>query len=143
MDAFKKITTNEGFPGLYKGFVPGIWGVSHCAIKFMIYEKLKSKCHNYKKQPIDTKLGFSENLMCGGIAQFFAILITYPHQVIRVRLQDQKSLYNGALSCVKMTFNYEGFRGFYKGLKPTLIRIPAHACLLVTYERVSHFMKEL
>ena len=63
--------------------------------------------------------------------------------MVRARLQDQQSIYSGALSCVKMTFNHEGFRGFYKGLKPTLIRIPAHACLLVTYERVSYFMKQL
>jgi solute carrier family 25 folate transporter 32 len=70
MDAFKKIAKNEGFTGLYKGFVPGIWGVSHCAVKFMIYEELKSKCYNVKKQPITSKLGFFENLACGGISQF-------------------------------------------------------------------------
>ena len=70
----------KGFRGLYKGFVPGIWGVSHCAVKFMIYEELKSNCHKYKNQSIDTKLGFFENLTCGATAQFFAILITYPHQ---------------------------------------------------------------
>merc|ERR550534_1936830 len=32
LDALKKITINEGLPGLYKGFVPGIWGVSRGAI---------------------------------------------------------------------------------------------------------------
>ena len=56
LDAFKKIAVNEGLPGLYKGFVPGIWGVSHGAIQFMIYEELKSSYHNYKRQPIDTQL---------------------------------------------------------------------------------------
>ena len=56
IDAFKKIATNEGMPGLYKGFVPGIWGVSHGAIQFMAYEELKSSYNNYKKQPIDPQL---------------------------------------------------------------------------------------
>ena len=56
LDALKKIAVNEGLPGLYKGFVPGIWGVSHGAIQFMIYEELKSSYHNYKRQPIDTQL---------------------------------------------------------------------------------------
>ena len=55
-DALKKITIHEGLPGLYKGFVPGIWGVSHGAIQFMTYEELKSAYNNYKQQPIDTKL---------------------------------------------------------------------------------------
>ena len=56
LDALKKITINEGLPGLYKGFVPGIWGVSHGAIQFMIYEELKSSYCYYKSQPIDTQL---------------------------------------------------------------------------------------
>ena len=56
IDALKKITINEGLPGLYKGFVPGIWGVSHGAIQFMIYEELKSSYCYYKSQPIDTQL---------------------------------------------------------------------------------------
>ena len=55
-DALKKIAVHEGIPGLYKGFVPGIWGVSHGAIQFMTYEELKSAYNNYYNQPIDSKL---------------------------------------------------------------------------------------
>ena len=56
MDAFYKIARNEGVRGLYKGFVPGLWGVSHGAIQFMAYEELKSSYNHFKKQPIDSKL---------------------------------------------------------------------------------------
>ena len=56
MDAFRKIFVNEGVAGLYKGFVPGIWGVSHGAIQFMAYEELKSAYNHYLNQPIDSKL---------------------------------------------------------------------------------------
>lgn len=56
IDAFRKICLVEGLAGLYKGFVPGIWGVSHGAIQFMAYEELKSAYNHYKNQPIDSKL---------------------------------------------------------------------------------------
>ena len=57
IDALIKIRRDEGFKGLYKGFVPGIWGVSHGAIQFMAYEELKNAYNiNYKNQPVDTKL---------------------------------------------------------------------------------------
>ena len=56
VDALFKIRRDEGFKGLYKGFVPGIWGVSHGAIQFMAYEELKNAYNVYKQQPVDTKL---------------------------------------------------------------------------------------
>lgn len=56
LDALIKISKKEGIRGLYKGFVPGIWGVSHGAIQFMAYEELKNSYNQYRNQAIDTKL---------------------------------------------------------------------------------------
>ena len=48
------------------------------------------------------------------------------------------------LICVCMytfSFRYEGPLGFYKGLKPNLMRVvPATAITFVVYEQVSHFL---
>lgn len=143
MDAFKKIAVNEGIRGLYKGFVPGIWGVSHGAIQFMAYEELKSSYNNYLNQSIDTKLGTLEYLACAAISKFIAAVTTYPYQVVRARLQDQTSTYKGAIDCVRTTFRNEQFRGFYKGLVPNLLRVvPATAITFVVYEKVSHYLAE-
>jgi len=143
-DALKKITIHEGLPGLYKGFVPGIWGVSHGAIQFMTYEELKSAYNNYKQQPIDTKLTTLEYLAFSATSKFIAAVTTYPYQVVRARLQDQHSTYSGAVNCVRETFRNEGVRGFYKGLGPNLIRVvPATAITFVTYEKISRYIAEL
>lgn len=41
----------------------------------------------------------------------------------------------------KKYFRHEGLLGFYKGLKPNLVRvIPATMITFLTYENVSHFM---
>ncbi|KNC25121.1 hypothetical protein FF38_07816 [Lucilia cuprina] len=54
--ALAQIYKEEGIRGLYKGFVPGMLGVSHGAIQFMTYEEMKNCYNEYRKLPIDTKL---------------------------------------------------------------------------------------
>ena len=56
VDALVKIYRYEGIRGLYKGFVPGVFGVSHGALQFMAYEEMKNRFNTYRKLPIDTKL---------------------------------------------------------------------------------------
>jgi solute carrier family 25 folate transporter 32 len=138
LDAFRKISATEGLRGLYKGFVPGIWGVSHGAIQFMAYEELKSSYHHYKKQPIDSKLSTLEYLMCAALSKLVAAVSTYPYQVVRARLQDQHSIYSGAVNCVKLTFRYEGLHGLYKGMTPYLVHVLPNICIVfLIYEKMT------
>jgi solute carrier family 25 folate transporter 32 len=41
LDAFVKISRTEGLRGLYRGLIPGLFGVSHGAVQFMFYEEFK------------------------------------------------------------------------------------------------------
>lgn len=44
-------------------------------------------------------------------------------------------------NCGKCYCSHEGWRGFYKGLKPNLTRVVPACCItFVTYENVSHYM---
>jgi len=141
IDALSKIYKLEGFRGLYSGFVPGMFGVSHGALQFMTYEEMKNYYNNYRKLPIDTKLATSEYLVFAAISKLIAAAATYPYQVIRARLQDHHHNYKGTWDCVKQTWRHEGGRGFYKGLKPNLTRVvPACMITFATYENVSHYL---
>ncbi|XP_043284563.1 mitochondrial folate transporter/carrier [Venturia canescens] len=138
-DALKKIYKTEGVRGLYKGLVPGMFGVSHGAIQFMTYEEMKNKYNEYRLLPIDTKMGTSEYIVFAAISKLIAAASTYPYQVVRARLQDHHHDYRGTWHCIQLTWRGEGAIGFYKGLSVNLSRVvPATVITFVTYEHVSH-----
>ncbi|XP_011298109.1 mitochondrial folate transporter/carrier [Fopius arisanus] len=141
IDAITKIYRTEGVRGLYKGFVPGMFGVSHGAIQFMLYEEMKADYNVYRKMAIDTKLGNMEYLTFAAISKLIAAFLTYPYQVVRARVQDHHHDYKGTWDCVQVTWRGEGWRGFYKGLSANLTRVvPATVITMVVYENVSRFM---
>lgn len=141
-DALVRIAKVEGWRGLYKGFVPGVWGVSHGAIQFTLYEKFKNHYNHYKKQPIDSQLNTSLYLFFSSLSKLTASIITYPYQLVRARLQDRHSTYLGAVDCIKQTYRNESITGFYKGLTPNLLRVvPACAITFLVYENVSGYFK--
>ena len=55
-DGLWKLARYEGVRGMYKGFVPGLFGVSHGAIQFMSYEEMKRAYCNQHGLPHNTKL---------------------------------------------------------------------------------------
>ncbi|XP_025152811.1 mitochondrial folate transporter/carrier isoform X2 [Harpegnathos saltator] len=142
MDALKKIYKTEGIRGLYKGLVPGLFGVSHGAIQFMAYEEMKNKYYNYLNVAIDTKLSTTEYIVFAALSKLIAAASTYPYQVVRARLQDHHHDYRGTWHCIQMTWRYESWRGFYKGLSANLIRVtPATVITFVVYENFLHYLR--
>ena len=55
-DGLRKLFRYEGVRGLYKGYIPGLWGTSHGAIQFMLYEEFKKAYADYRSIAIDAKL---------------------------------------------------------------------------------------
>lgn len=140
-DCLVKIYAQEGIRGYYKGFIPGLLGVSHGAIQFMVYEEMKNRYTKYKGMSITTKLGTLEYLSFAAISKLIAAATTYPYQVVRARLQNQHYSYGGVLDCISRTWSFEGWRGFYKGLGTNLLRVtPATMITFVTYENVSYLL---
>lgn len=131
----------NGFKGLYKGFVPGLVGTSHGAVQFLVYENLKHwyrKKYNYQH---DHKMGALECIVMSAVSKVFAASSTYPYQVVRARLQDQHQRYNGIADVIVRTWRNESWRGFYKGLMPSLLRVTPACCItFYVYETVSHHL---
>uniref|UniRef100_W5MTB0 Solute carrier family 25 member 32b n=1 Tax=Lepisosteus oculatus TaxID=7918 RepID=W5MTB0_LEPOC len=143
-DALLKIYRYEGIPGLYRGFVPGLFGTSHGALQFMAYEELKREYSKYKNMPAQAQLNPLEYVTMAAMSKIFAVSVTYPYQVIRARLQDQHNKYAGLTDVIRRTWSNEGVRGFYKGIVPNVIRVTPACCItFVVYENVSSFLRGL
>lgn len=104
MDALRKVYHFEGVRGLYRGFVPGIFGVSHGALQFMAYEELKKYYIDRYQLSKDSKLSTGAYLTCAALSKLFAAVITYPYQVVRARLQDQYANYHGVTDVIRRTW---------------------------------------
>ncbi|XP_051879031.1 mitochondrial folate transporter/carrier-like [Pristis pectinata] len=139
--ALLKIYQNEGIRGLYKGFVPGLFGTSHGALQFMAYEELKKEYNSYKNLAASEKLNTLEYVTMAALSKVFAVSATYPYQVIRARLQDQHTQYSGVTNAIRRTWRNEGIHGFYKGVLPNVVKVTPACCItFLVYENVSQFL---
>jgi len=138
LDALRKTWRQEGARGLYRGFVPGVWGVSHGALQFMAYEELKSMLNRQHARTVDQRLTTAEYLTCAAVSKLFAACITYPYQVVRARLQDHRASYSGSMDVIQRVLSREGPRGLYRGLTPYLLHVtPNVCCVFLVYELVT------
>ena len=55
-DALVKTYQYEGIRGLYRGFVPGVLGVSHSAVQFMVYGQMKTAYNKHFQLPADSQM---------------------------------------------------------------------------------------
>lgn len=76
----------EGLRGLWSGTLPSLLLVSNPAIQFMVYESLKRNL--VSKNSFDTYTAF----LIGALAKAVATTLTYPLQLIQMRLRAGTSL---------------------------------------------------
>jgi solute carrier family 25 folate transporter 32 len=94
LDAARKMYRAEGLRIFYAGLAPALLGLSHVAIQFPLYEYFKQRF---------TGLGMGENttasddeshwigiLSATFLSKICATSATYPHEVLRTRLQTQQ-----------------------------------------------------
>lgn len=142
-DALRKVYRYEGVSGLYRGFIPGLLGVSHGAIQLAAYEELKKVYLKRHNLPNDHNLGTLQYLTCAALSKLLAASITYPYQVVRARLQDQHVHYEGVLDVVRRTWRYESYKGFYKGFRAYMLHVTPNICIVFfIYETVTKAFKE-
>ena len=92
LDAARKMYRIEGLRSFYSGLTPALLGLSHVAIQFPLYEYLKMALTGYGigEHP-DTGTSHWIGISCATfLSKVCASTITYPHEVLRTRLQTQQ-----------------------------------------------------
>ncbi|PWN38837.1 mitochondrial carrier [Ceraceosorus guamensis] len=79
------------------------------------------------------------NFGLGGIAGAFGATIVYPIDLVKTRMQNQRSsvvgeplMYKNSIDCVRKVFQNEGFLGFYSGLGPQLLGVAPEKAIKLT-----------
>ncbi|KAL6222343.1 hypothetical protein ACLB2K_005735 [Fragaria x ananassa] len=158
-DALRTIIREEGFAALYKGLGPSLFLVSHGAIQFTAYEELRKIIVDLKSKNSTSNSGSSDTVLgplwqlnsfdyaaLGASSKVAAILLSYPFQVIRSRLQQRPSSegiprYMDSWHVIRETARFEGVRGFYRGITPNLLKnVPASSITFIVYEN-KHFLR--
>lgn len=165
LDAARKMYSSEGILSFYSGLTPALLGLTHVAVQFPAYEYLRKKFTG--KAMGETADNFLEEslgvLGASILSKILASSATYPHEVIRTRLQTQRRptpgseylqglgiqekgsgansipepKYKGVAMTFRTILREEGWRAFYAGMGVNMMRaVPAATVTMMTYEFV-------
>lgn len=147
----RSIVKHEGMRGLYRGLGASMLTSSQAVLQFPLYEHIKGSVYDGTEC-----LSMHEGqrvaicyLSASSIAASIASICTYPTEVVRSRLQVQgmnhtlPRKYTGLTNAFRTILKEEGWRGMYRGLGTSLVRlIPAQAISFTTYEFILRFIRE-
>ncbi|KHJ32981.1 putative mitochondrial carrier [Erysiphe necator] len=109
--------------------------------------------HNVLGEPLESKIHFPESspknflhsifesihhFGLGSIAGAFGAFVVYPIDLVKTRMQNQRStrvgqmLYKNSLDCAKKVIKNEGFRGLYSGVLPQLVGVAPEKAIKLT-----------
>lgn len=134
---------HEGPRAFYKGLTATFLGLSHVAVQFPLYEKLKAVARDRRggepEQAVDLVLASATSKMCASVA-------TYPHEVIRARMQFTFGKKDGPLPGLRETVRaiiaVRGVGGLYVGLKMNMVRVvPNCVSAFLAYEYILRWIK--
>ncbi len=117
----------------FKGLTASYWGVSEGAIQLALYEEIKAQLDEPSKL----------QLFCvAGLCKLAAAAATYPHEVVRTRMRDQRTpkdgspaLYRGMFQSIATIYKAEGAAGLYGGMPAHLLKtVPNAAIMYVVVE---------
>ncbi|KAG9121805.1 hypothetical protein FRC07_002077 [Ceratobasidium sp. 392] len=138
LPAIKRLWAMGGARAYYRGLTIGLVGVfPYSAIDMSTFEALKLA---YTQSTGTSEPGVLALLAFGSISGSVGATSVYPLNLIRTRLQASGSsghpqVYDGIWDVARKTMQNEGWRGFYKGLVPTLAKVvPAVSISYVVYE---------
>jgi len=142
IDCAVKLVRVGGIKALYAGWIATIFHRGSNWAYFGAYEAarrfLTPAGHEGKLSPV-------ASLVAGGCAGTSFWLSCYPIDVIKSKMQtapvDGTSPYKSYAHCIKTMYQKEGWRAFFRGLSPCLVRsVPANAAAFFTFEFVYHLL---
>lgn len=144
-----RIVMDEGPAALYKGVtLTALRQSTNQAVNFTAYQQFKDLLLEH--QNLD-QLPSYQHLLAGGISGALGPLSNAPIDTIKTRIQRGGPTVSGAESgwarfmrVATTIYKEEGWRAFYKGLTPRLLRVaPGQAITFMVYERIQRWLNSI
>ncbi|KAJ9076371.1 Mitochondrial succinate-fumarate transporter [Entomophthora muscae] len=139
------IVKEEGVGALYKGIaLTALRQATNQAVNFAAYQELKKFA--LKAQDVQ-ELPSYQHLLLGGLSGAMGPMSNAPIDTIKTRIQRQagvpgESSITRVSNIVTHIIRNEGWRSFYRGLTPRLMRVaPGQAITFMVYEKVRGWME--
>jgi hypothetical protein len=130
------IWNQKGITGIYQGWwATVIRDVPCCGFYFWTYETL---CRSLIKEDDTAKRKYTIKVIAGGLAGCMDWIPTYPIDVIKTKIQTDKSHTTpGILETVAKYYKLQGIRLFFKGIVPTcILAFPLNAIVFIVYDEL-------
>jgi solute carrier family 25 (mitochondrial folate transporter), member 32 len=132
LSMFQYIYQQEGFFAFYRGLSASLLGLTHVAIQFPLYEHLKELSRTRRGA---TETSAIDHFFASVTAKIVASSITYPHEVLRVRLQDTERGAPRNFSCERTkhtSSSRSSSRMFQVSLRPLLSLLSSSSLVMMT-----------
>ncbi|KAG4304179.1 hypothetical protein PORY_002360 [Pneumocystis oryctolagi] len=143
-DVVKKIFSQNGFFGLYQGFIPPLLGtIPIISVTFCGYDFSKFLIRNISG--VSSELTTQHIVLAGFLSAIPATVVTAPFERIKIILQIQgqreKNKFNGTYDVLKHLYKTDGIRSIFRGTYLTFARDgPGCAIYFGVYETTKKYM---
>lgn len=121
VDCIMKVARVEGLRALWKGIVPAlIRQVSYHSFTFVLYEPIRDMVSLVLGMEA-ARSNYLQRLLAAGTSAAIAIVLFNPTEVLKTQMQSSSG--NVTMKEVaKKVWNKDGFKGFWAGLRPDVVR---------------------
>lgn len=147
----RTIVHESGVGGLYRGFMPTLWGIGpYAGVSFYTYDTAKQFVTTAFPQHFLDERGQARtvtNLLCGACAGALAQSAAYPFDVVRRQMQLHDMMpnvprYRGTMHAIRHIVATEGVRGLFVGLSINYVKVvPTVALSFTTYEALRRVLE--
>ncbi|AET41261.1 ADP/ATP carrier protein PET9 Ecym_7441 [Eremothecium cymbalariae DBVPG len=139
VDVYKKTLSTDGIAGLYRGFLPSVFGiVVYRGLYFGLYDSLKPLLLTGSLDG-----SFAASFILGWLVTTAASTASYPLDTVRRRMMmtsGQAVKYDGAFDAFRRIVAAEGVPSLFKGCGANILRAVAGAGAISLYDRLQFVM---
>lgn len=143
LDAFVKISQQEGVQSLWSGLSPTlVVAVPNTVIYFTTYEQLRSTMHRHLL-PEGSEPSSLIGGAAGGLARVWAVTVVSPFELVRTKMQAANMSYRELAQVMKTQVSSAGVRSLWRGWVPTVLRdVPFSVLYWLSYEKLKIIMNQ-